>query len=42
MPVMAALKQEWETSVAVIEEEGAAGAARFSSGRGRHGDFGSI
>jgi enoyl-CoA hydratase len=42
MPVAEALKQEWETSVDVIEQEGAAGAARFSSGRGRHGDFGSI
>ena len=42
MPVMAALRQEWETSVSVIEAEGAAGAARFASGRGRHGDFGSI
>jgi enoyl-CoA hydratase len=42
MPVMAALTQEWETSVHVIETEGAAGAARFSSGKGRHGDFGSI
>jgi enoyl-CoA hydratase len=42
MRVAAALKQEWETSVGVIEQEGAAGAARFSSGRGRHGDFGSI
>jgi enoyl-CoA hydratase len=42
MPVAAALKQEWETSVGVIEQEGAAGAARFSSGRGRHGHFGSI
>jgi len=42
MPVMAALRQEWETSVGVIEAEGAAGAARFASGRGRHGDFGSI
>jgi enoyl-CoA hydratase len=39
---MSALKQEWETSVRVIETEGAAGAARFSSGKGRHGDFGSI
>ena len=42
MPVIAALRQEWETSVGVIEAEGAAGAARFASGRGRHGDFGSI
>lgn len=42
LPLMAALKQEWETSVRVIETEGAEGAARFSSGRGRHGDFGSI
>jgi enoyl-CoA hydratase len=42
MPVMEALRQEWEMSVGVIETEGAAGAARFASGKGRHGDFGSI
>jgi enoyl-CoA hydratase len=42
LPLMQALKQEWETSVRLVEQEGAPGAARFSAGRGRHGDFGSI
>src|SRR4051812_15371157 len=42
LPLADALKQEWETSVRLVEEEGAAGAARFSAGRGRHGDFGGI
>ena len=42
LPLRDALAQEWETSVALVEQEGAAGAARFSAGRGRHGDFGAI
>jgi enoyl-CoA hydratase len=33
-----ALRTEWKNSVPVFEREGAAGAARFSSGKGRHGD----
>jgi len=37
-----ALRREWDTSVHVIESEGAQGAARFSSGKGRHGDFGNL
>jgi len=32
------LRAEWKNSVPVIEREGAAGAARFASGKGRHGD----
>jgi enoyl-CoA hydratase len=32
------LRAEWENSAAVFEREGAAGAARFASGKGRHGD----
>ena len=36
------LKSEWACSSAMVESEGAAGAVRFSSGKGRHGDFGSI
>jgi enoyl-CoA hydratase len=32
------LRAEWENSVPVFEREGAAGAARFASGKGRHGD----
>ena len=42
LPVAEALRSEWETSVHVLEEEGVAGAARFSSGKGRGGDFGAI
>jgi enoyl-CoA hydratase len=37
-----ALRAEWKNSVGVFEREGAAGAARFASGKGRHGDFGTI
>jgi enoyl-CoA hydratase len=36
------LKSEWACSSGMVEREGAAGAVRFSSGKGRHGDFGSI
>jgi enoyl-CoA hydratase len=32
------LRAEWENSVSVFEREGAAGAARFASGKGRHGN----
>ena len=42
LPVAEALRSEWQTSVHVLEEEGTAGAARFSSGKGRGGDFGAI
>jgi enoyl-CoA hydratase len=34
-----ALRAEWENSVGVFEREGAAGAARFAAGKGRHGGF---
>ena len=37
-----ALKQEWENSRQEVANEGLDGAARFSSGLGRHGDFGKI
>ena len=37
-----ALRLEWENSKGMVEAEGAAGAARFASGKGRHGDFGNI
>jgi enoyl-CoA hydratase len=33
-----ALRVEWECSAAIFESEGAAGAAQFASGKGRHGD----
>jgi len=32
------LRAEWENSAPVFEREGAAGAARFAGGKGRHGD----
>jgi enoyl-CoA hydratase len=34
-----ALRAEWDCSSGVFEREGAAGAARFAGGQGRHGDF---
>ena len=34
-----ALRAEWENSRGMVAQEGAAGAARFASGHGRHGDF---
>ncbi len=37
-----ALRTEWKNGVAAHLEEGAAGAKRFSEGRGRHGSFESI
>jgi len=40
LTVNAALEQEWVNSIGVVELEGAAGAARFAKGVGRHGDFG--
>jgi enoyl-CoA hydratase len=33
-----ALRAEWENSSPVVEREGAAGAARFAGGKGRHGN----
>ena len=39
LSVRNALKQEWENSLGEVAKEGLAGAARFSSGLGRHGDF---
>jgi hypothetical protein len=39
LTVRAALEQEWVNSIGVVELEGAAGAARFAKGAGRHGDF---
>ena len=39
---MDGLRAEWACSAALVEREGAAGAARFASGKGRHGDFGEI
>ena len=39
---MEGLKSEWACSSAMVEREGAAGAVRFSAGKGRHGEFGDI
>ena len=36
------MRREWENSVDILVEEGLDGASRFSSGKGRHGDFGDI
>ncbi len=36
------LRAEWACSSGMVEREGAAGAARFAAGKGRHGDFGEI
>jgi enoyl-CoA hydratase len=33
------LRSEWACSAGSFEQEGAAGAARFAAGKGRHGDF---
>ena len=38
-PLEEALRWEWANGVPAFHAEGAAGAARFSSGKGRHGDF---
>jgi enoyl-CoA hydratase len=39
LPERAALQQEWASGSGVLRLEGAAGAGRFASGAGRHGDF---
>jgi enoyl-CoA hydratase len=39
---MDGLRAEWACSSAMVEREGAAGAARFAAGKGRHGDFSEI
>jgi enoyl-CoA hydratase len=37
-----AMRKEWHNGFPTFVSEGAAGAARFASGKGRHGDFGDI
>jgi len=37
-----AMRKEWYDGIPAFKAEGAAGAARFASGKGRHGDFGDI
>ena len=39
LPELAALESEWTNCFGVFKAEGAAGAARFAIGTGRHGDF---
>jgi enoyl-CoA hydratase len=39
---MEGLRAEWACSAGMVEREGAAGAARFASGKGRHGEFADI
>lgn len=41
-PVREALRNEWANGAEAIRREGTAGAARFSAGAGRHGDFDNI
>jgi enoyl-CoA hydratase len=42
LSVREALKVEWANGLAAVRNEGYEGAARFSSGLGRHGDFDKI
>jgi enoyl-CoA hydratase len=42
VPLEAAMRAEWANGLPAFLAEGAAGAARFASGKGRHGDFGEL
>lgn len=42
LPLREGLRREWANGVEAHHKEGAAGAARFASGLGRHGDYGRI
>jgi len=42
LPLRDALRQELEGGLEALRREGVAGAARFASGKGRHGDYGEI
>ena len=42
LPLDEAMRQEWANGLPAFFAEGAAGAARFASGKGRHGNFGDI
>ena len=42
LTVREAMRKEWYNGIPTFKAEGAAGAARFASGKGRHGDFGDI
>ena len=42
LTVREAMRKEWYNGIPAFKAEGAAGAARFASGKGRHGSFGDI
>ncbi|MEK6245545.1 MAG: crotonase/enoyl-CoA hydratase family protein [Pseudomonadota bacterium] len=42
LPLREAMSKEWTNGIPAFHAEGAAGAARFASGKGRHGDFGDL
>ncbi len=42
LPVREAMRREWYNGIPAFRAEGAAGAARFAAGKGRHGDFSAI
>jgi enoyl-CoA hydratase len=42
LSVREAMRKEWTNGIPTFKAEGAAGAARFASGKGRHGSFGDI
>ena len=42
LSVRESLRREWSNGLDAHRMEGAAGAARFASGKGRGGDFGDI
>ena len=42
LPLREAMRKEWYNGFPAFETDGAAGAARFASGKGRHGDFSDI
>jgi enoyl-CoA hydratase len=42
LPLRAAMRSEWDNGLPAFLAEGAAGAARFASGKGRHGNFGDL
>jgi enoyl-CoA hydratase len=42
LPLREAMRKEWYNGFPAFEIDGAAGAARFASGKGRHGDFSDI
>jgi len=39
LPLREAMRKEWYNGFPAFETDGAEGAARFASGKGRHGDF---